>query len=59
MQNASTKPQGGQTDEMRMAFVAPRALIAELRVLAKANQRSASAELRKLIEDAIAREPAA
>lgn len=51
MRNASESSQ----DFMRATFVVDRALVAEFRKIAEKRQRTFSGELRKLIEDEVAR----
>jgi len=41
--------------DLRATFIVPRALADEFRLVAKRNQRTLSGELRKMMEDAVAR----
>lgn len=55
MRNAS-ESSATTADLMRATFVVDRALVAEFRKIAGRRQRTFSGELRKLIEDEVARE---
>lgn len=55
MRSASESPEN-TADVMRATFVVDRALVAEFRKIALRRQRTFSGELRKLIEDEVARE---